>query len=670
MINEIHYNSPGSPDTEFVELVNAGPAPIDLDGWYLLDDNDDADRCLLFGTVPPGGFWVVPGRRDLFTTTYPTVRALNPNGCDSALPGSGFGWSNAGDRVRLFAPDDSLADRVDYLDAAPWPPEADGDGSSLELRNPLLDNTAPENWAASTQPTPGQQNGAFIADLPPDILSVERIPALPQPGEPVTIRAFVFDDGTVPFVGLTVAFGDSDLVTRLMADDGLSDDGAAGDGLWAITLEPAPAETLVRYSVVATDDAGQSSVSPPGAPLNYEAYTVGYRPQRLRITEILASNQAGILDPGGSSDDWVEITNLGTAPVTLGQRFLSDDPDRPRRWSLPNVALAPAQTALIWADDETFQGPFHAPFRLSRAGGWLGLFDAVDRGNGLIHGFSFGPQSPDVSYGLAPVDAEGLEYLEQPTPTLSNDGVTRFSAVCINEFLSGSQIGLPDWIELYNRSMTTVDISGWGLSDDVGTPARFVFPPNTTIGPGGFLSVDATTLGFGLSNAGIEQIVLTDGSGQIGYDYVDYGAQLDDITWGRVPDGAPYWQFLPPSRELSNRCPQGLPTAPGAVEKLRFANATTLAWEPTPGASAYDVLSGSLDGLRAFVDLTMAQPACLWNNSRELRQAATEIPPPGAAFFYLIRAVDDRCGYGTWQSSLGAEPPRDESLAQDNSICP
>ena len=49
-----------------------------------------------------------------------------------------------------------------------------------------------------------------------------------------------------------------------------------------------------------------------------------------------------------------------------------------------------------------------------------------------------------------------------------------------------------EWIELYNRGSTSVNLTGWRLEDAV----EYVFPAGTTIGPGEYLVVanDAAAL--------------------------------------------------------------------------------------------------------------------------------------------------------------------------------
>ena len=70
--------------------------------------------------------------------------------------------------------------------------------------------------------------------------------------------------------------------------------------------------------------------------------------------------------------------------------------------------------------------------------------------------------------------------------------------VVINEVLAHSENpAVPQFIELYNHSALTNDVSGCILTDDP-TTNKFVIPSGTVIGPGGFVSFNETQLGFGL----------------------------------------------------------------------------------------------------------------------------------------------------------------------------
>jgi hypothetical protein len=130
------------------------------------------------------------------------------------------------------------------------------------------------------------------------------------------------------------------------------------------------------------------------------------------------------------------------------------------------------------------------------------------------------------------------------------------AALKINEFmasntytqLSPDRSDFEDWIEIYNSGDTPVDMGGLFLTDDLDTPQRWQFPPGTMIQPKGFIVVWADGKGedlhasFKLAESG-EAIGLFLPDGTV-IDAVTYGSQLDDISYGRYPDGGEDWHFF------------------------------------------------------------------------------------------------------------------------------
>jgi hypothetical protein len=181
VITEIMYHPPdlGTNDNtrdEFIELRNLGVAPVALfegtNGWRLRDavDFDFPPDTVL----PPGGRLLVvgfdpmnnPAALAAFQETY----SLLPGGVPILGPWSGK-LANDTDDLELRRPDvpDTngtpylLVERVGYADGAPWPPEADGTGLSLQRRADREFANDPANWLADA-PTPGPTNPAFDSD--------------------------------------------------------------------------------------------------------------------------------------------------------------------------------------------------------------------------------------------------------------------------------------------------------------------------------------------------------------------------------------------------------------------------------------------------------------------------------------------------------------------------
>ncbi len=570
VINEIMYNSltgVGGQDVEFIELINNSDLPVNLAGWYLLDSDPTHPRCYLTGTLPANEILVVAADLLLFSLQFPSVTNVNPNAFNPG--GTGFGLGNAGDTVKLFNLSSALEDSVAYVDSGDWPSSADGNGPSLELINPNLDNNLPTSWDPSDDDwgTPGTQNSAYSPDADPICRDGARNVPLPLAYESVFITVTSFDPEGPVTVDLFFDPGMGVFQSTPMVDDGLHGDGAAGDSIFGAALPGAADGTLVRYYCEAIDGVGQDDSWPNGAPTEYAAYTVGHQSPALRITEVLASNLSGPMDETGTREDWLEICNQGDAAVNLAGMYLSDDPLDSNMWPLPAHALAPGEYILIWADNDTGDGPLHSNFKLSSSGEWVGLYGGDLVGNSLIDGLAFGPLGDDMSAGYLEPDGNAPEYLAFPTPGADNVNSGPRSMVCINEFhTTSSGGGVDDWVELYNRGGDAVDIGGWMISDDSLVPAKYVFPPGTQMASGSFLLLDEVQLGFGFDSDGGDVIFLAASDSVTGLDYFEVGIQIPDRSMGRSPDGAGNWDFLanptPAAPNTQSVAVPGMPVTP------------------------------------------------------------------------------------------------------------
>ncbi|MDX9818088.1 MAG: lamin tail domain-containing protein, partial [Desulfococcus multivorans] len=147
--------------------------------------------------------------------------------------------------------------------------------------------------------------------------------------------------------------------------------------------------------------------------------------------------------------------------------------------------------------------------------------------------------------------------------------------VLINEFMASNSSTIedpdepnefPDWVELYNPSPFTVDLSGMYLTDNLADPAKWQIPAGLSIDSGGrlvFWIDDDGTKGpnhtsFKLGIEG-EQIGLYDTDGITLIDSKIFGLQLTDVSYGRTFDGGPDWQFLTcPTPSRANFIPSQL----------------------------------------------------------------------------------------------------------------
>ncbi|MGV3533289.1 MAG: lamin tail domain-containing protein, partial [Chthoniobacteraceae bacterium] len=119
------------------------------------------------------------------------------------------------------------------------------------------------------------------------------------------------------------------------------------------------------------------------------------------ISEFLASNDGGLRDEDGDSSDWIEIFNSGPTETSLAGWSLSDNAGSERKWIFPAVTIPANGFLIVWAsgkDRRDPAAPLHTNFSLSRAGGYLGLFDQA--GTKVTEFPAYPEQYENRPYGL------------------------------------------------------------------------------------------------------------------------------------------------------------------------------------------------------------------------------------------------------------------------------
>lgn len=159
VINEINYNSAADRDTEdWVEIYNRSASTVDISGWVIKDSKDDNSFVFPASTsLSAGEYLVIVRDLDDFKVFWPEVT----NVVDSI----DFNFANSGEIIRLYNSSEVLIDQVEYDDEDGWPTEPDGDGPTLELKDPDLDNSLASSWGASSGfGTPGSQNSLIVSN--------------------------------------------------------------------------------------------------------------------------------------------------------------------------------------------------------------------------------------------------------------------------------------------------------------------------------------------------------------------------------------------------------------------------------------------------------------------------------------------------------------------------
>ena len=227
---------------------------------------------------------------------------------------------------------------------------------------------------------------------------------------------------------------------------------------------------------------------------NTEAGFTAYRSENaiqtgaLIINEVCPDPKVGIPDEDGEIVDWLELRNTTDQPISLAGYCLSDKENKPLEWRFPDSAYIPANGYyLVYCsgrkDKLQANGVPHTNFSISAERETIILSNSngqlVDRvsienvpedysvGRNLTGAWTF--------YSLAtpgsPNDADGQSKTDQLIRAYNSSGVYITEVMASNDTIALGTLGLTcDFLELYNSTSETVDLSYYGLSNTLKRP--------------------------------------------------------------------------------------------------------------------------------------------------------------------------------------------------------
>ena len=145
----------------------------------------------------------------------------------------------------------------------------------------------------------------------------------------------------------------------------------------------------------------------------------------LVINEFMASNQGAYEDEYGESADWIEIFNAGQENADIGGFYFTDDLNEPLKWKIPEgypeeTAIPSGEFIILFADQDTIQGPLHLNFKLNGGGEEIGISAMINDRFHWIDTVTFAPQQVNLSYGRYPDGSQKWFPMEPFTPGSNN----------------------------------------------------------------------------------------------------------------------------------------------------------------------------------------------------------------------------------------------------------
>ncbi|MBP7052623.1 MAG: lamin tail domain-containing protein [Phycisphaerae bacterium] len=362
--------------------------------------------------------------------------------------------------------------------------------------------------------------------------------------------------------------------TNLLAIQALNNSTSSSDLLFSVELvagevsQGAVSPTALTYTgpILLTQSTRikARALQAKWSALSEAVFAVGPVADSLRVSEILY-DPADTGDPTDPKTEYIELTNVGTEAVNLNLVQFTKGID----YTFGSFLLPVGGYCLLVKDIAAFEARYGTDLPVvGQYGGSLNnsgeRIEFVDAAGVVIQSFEYDDDWFDLTDGIGfsltvrdprTADAQGLDSESAWRPSVYSGGspgaddsglLPDPDSVVINELLANSSGGGSDWIELYNTTDQSIDLSGWYLSDDNDDLMRYRIAEGTVIPAGGYLVFYETLhfdnegdpgclTPFGLSKDG-ETVYLISGSEGVLTGYSEqqvFGASDAGVSLGR-----------------------------------------------------------------------------------------------------------------------------------------
>lgn len=323
---------------------------------------------------------------------------------------------------------------------------------------------------------------------------------------------------------------------------------------------------------------------------------------KVVINEVMPFQTNIVANSLGEFEDWVELFNASDEPVNLGGYYLSDGRTNRTKFEFPDTVVNPGQHIIVWCDGNVDLPGLHAEFSLTSDGEQV-VFSDPD--TVLVDYMRFTEAFENVSIGRFPSGFGPWTTMVPTYGAVNTNGQT--INLVINEVMARNSNVIADsfgefddWIEIHNTSNAALNLAGYFLADGIGNPTEFEFPA-VVIPAQGYIIVWADGQPeqgnlhalFGLSGDGDDVMLCDPDTNTI--DFITFGAQIQNVPEGRIPNGLGPFTCPFPTPGAANS--ENNPTSVGDVE----SKVAQLALWPNPSSTACTIENFRTESLKLEV---------------------------------------------------------------------
>jgi hypothetical protein len=196
------------------------------------------------------------------------------------------------------------------------------------------------------------------------------------------------------------------------------------------------------------------------------------------------------------SNDWIEFYNKTSQTVSFTTNwFLSDDPENLKQWMIPGTNSVAATNWITFFEQTGFHSPTNVGFGLSKGGDAVYLsYLAGGTNDRVVDCVRFKAQANFRTWGRYP---DGASSWYTTVPTTNKANALTANTVVINEIMyhPATNANYPvdngdiEYVELYNPGGGAITLTNEGGACRLSSGVSYVFPTNTTIPAGGYLTL-------------------------------------------------------------------------------------------------------------------------------------------------------------------------------------